>query len=200
MGHFRSVFYGMTLLCIPFFAYAQEQDSARQETISGVVTPSVGNPISSQRFADWHYRCANEAAEEGKTKAACEIVQVARVKRGDEEVSLLSVAIAKASSSDSKASSDSVLTALVPLNVLLPAAFGLEVDGNAVFNAAYRNCNQAGCWVSQTLDRKMLSALRKGKTATAQLKLLNGQNVNIRFSLMGLTAALAALDATTEVK
>lgn len=201
MDHFRSTLCGVALLCASTLANAQDQAGASQEPAPVVEAPSPDNALSSQRFDDWHYRCVNAAAEDGKSTPQCEVVQVARVKRGEEEVSLLTVAIAKAApEGGNKASSDLLLTALVPLNVLLPKAFSLEADDKPVFTASYRNCNQAGCWVQQTLDPKMLAALRKGNAGTARLSLLNGQNVNIRFSLKGLTAALAALNASTAAK
>ncbi|MDE3811269.1 invasion associated locus B family protein [Sinorhizobium meliloti] len=153
--------------------------------------------VTTQRFDDWTYRCG-EVAVEGKTVSQCEVVQVARVKQGEEEVSLLTLAIAKtAPGTDEKPEKESdetlLLTALVPLNIFLPAGFGLDVDGKAVADTAYRNCNQAGCWVQRRLEKAMLSALRKGKMGAARLRLMNGQNVTIRFSLKGLTAALDKL-------
>lgn len=86
-----------------------------------------------------------------------------------------------------------MLTLLVPLNVVLPAGLGLSADGKNVATIPYRNCNQAGCWAQQALDAKMLEALQKANAAEARLRLMNGQNMNLRFSLKGLTKALAEL-------
>ena len=160
---------------------------------SGEISPSV----ITQRFEDWTYRCG-EVAVEGKTVSQCEVVQVARVKQGEEEISLLTLAIAKTAPgtgepAENESDESLLLTALVPLNIFLPAGFGLDVDGKVVADTAYRNCNQAGCWVQRRLEKAMLSALRKGQMGAARLRLMNGQNVTIRFSLKGLTAALGKL-------
>ena len=39
----------------------------------------------------------------------------------------------------------------------------------------------------------MVGALQKGTSGGARLRLMNGQNINIKFSLKGLTDALIAL-------
>lgn len=162
----------------------------------------AASAISTQRFDDWSYRCGEVALEDGKTASQCEVVQVARVKQGEEDVSLLTLAIAKTvpeAEAKGKQERDAalLLTALVPLNIFLPAGFGLDVDGKAITDTAYRNCNQAGCWVQQRLEPTTLAALQKGQTGAARLRLMNGQNVTIRFSLKGLTAALNKLKEPT---
>lgn len=87
-----------------------------------------------------------------------------------------------------------VLTMLVPLNVALPAGLSISADGKPIAKLAYRNCNQSGCWVQTSLQPTMLSALKKGRSGGAALSLVDGQEIDIRFSLTGLTAALAALE------
>ncbi|MDH7793817.1 invasion associated locus B family protein [Ochrobactrum sp. AN78] len=90
------------------------------------------------------------------------------------------------------------MTALVPLNVVLPIGLGLAADSKDVVTIPYRNCNQAGCWAQQKLDPKMLGALQKGTSGEARLRLMNGQNINLKFSLKGLTKALAELQKPTK--
>ncbi|MCV9910389.1 invasion associated locus B family protein [Brucella sp. HL-2] len=159
-----------------------------------VVVPAAP-AVASTRFDDWTYRCADVKATDGKSVAQCEVAQIAQVKQGDENVNVLTLAIAKtAPDAGEKASSDDLLlTALVPLNVVLPIGLGFAADGKDVVTVPYRNCNQAGCWAQQKLDGKMLSALQKGSAGEARLRLMNGQNINLKFSLKGLTKALAEL-------
>ncbi|ASY66250.1 hypothetical protein SJ05684_b52680 (plasmid) [Sinorhizobium sojae CCBAU 05684] len=165
-------------------------------------TSSEPPAVTTQRFDDWNHRCAQVDLGEGKTAMQCEVVQVAHVKQGDEDVSLLTLAIASAAPEDSaqkKTGADTglALTALVPLNIFLPAGFGLDADGKAIVDMVYRNCNQAGCWTQQRLDKAVLTALQKGQVGAARMRLMNGQNVTIRFSLKGLTAALNKLNEPT---
>ncbi|MCK4207081.1 invasion associated locus B family protein [Brucella pituitosa] len=151
--------------------------------------------VQSTRFDDWYYRCADVKAADGKSVAQCEVAQIAQVKQGEQDVNVLTLAIAKTAPEAGQKPSDNdlLLTALVPLNVVLPIGLSLAADGRDVVTVPYRNCNQAGCWVQQKLDGKMLSALQKGSAGEARLRLMNGQNINLKFSLKGLTKALAEL-------
>lgn len=147
------------------------------------------------RFDDWFYRCATVKSADGKDIQQCEVAQIAQVRQGDQDVNVLTLAIARAApDAGQKASqNDLLLTALVPLNVVLPVGLGLGAGDKEPVTIPYRNCNQAGCWAQQKLDAKMLDALRKGTSGQASLRLMNGQNVNLKFSLKGLTKALAEL-------
>lgn len=154
---------------------------------------ATGKP---ERFDDWTYRCGDLAAGDGKTVRQCEVVQVARVKQGEKDVDILTLAFARmtpASDAPAGKADNLLLTALVPLNVHLGSGFRIDADNAAVLNAAYRNCNQAGCWVAAEVEPAMIAALEKGQTGNAHLRLMTGQGVNVKFSLKGLTAALKAL-------
>ena len=152
-------------------------------------------PIQSTRFDDWYYRCVDADTGDGKSVRQCEVAQIAQVKEGEKDANVLTLAIAKTAPATGKTSSGTglLLTALVPLNVVLPVGLGLAADGKDVVNIPYRNCNQAGCWAQQALSEDMLGALQKGSSGEARLRLMNGQNINLRFSLKGLTKALAEL-------
>jgi len=162
-----------------------------QTASAAPATPAV----QSTRFDDWYYRCGELKASDGKSVAQCEVAQIAQVKQGGENVNVLTLAIANTAPETGKKPSgnDLLLTALVPLNVVLPIGLGLAADGKDVVTVPYRNCNQAGCWAQQKLDGKMLSALQKGSAGEVRLRLMNGQNINLKFSLKGLTKALAEL-------
>ncbi len=51
--------------------------------------------VQSIRFDDWYYRCAEVKAADGKTVSQCEVAQIAQVKQGEENVNVLTLAIAK---------------------------------------------------------------------------------------------------------
>ncbi|PRA81768.1 invasion-associated locus B family protein [Ochrobactrum sp. MYb29] len=170
------------------------------EAASQASNQTLTDETRLQRFDDWYYRCAEVKAVDGKALSQCEVAQIAQVKQGEENVNVLTLAIAKAASEAGKKPSGNklLLTALVPLNVVLPIGLGLAADGKDVVTIPYRNCNQAGCWAQQKLDQKMLSALQKGSAGEARLRLMNGQNINLKFSLKGLTKALAELQKPTK--
>lgn len=168
--------------------------SAVAQTQNNVAAKPDTPAVQSTRFDDWYYRCVDVQAAEGKAISQCEVAQIAQVKQGEENVNVLTLAIAKtASANNKKAGNDLLLTALVPLNVVLPIGLDLSADGKDVVTIPYRNCNQAGCWAQQKLDQKMLGSLQKAVTGEARLRLMNGQNINLKFSLKGLTKALAEL-------
>lgn len=176
------------------FVPVQAQDAA-----AVVAQPEVP-AVQSTRFDDWYYRCAEIKAADGKALSQCEVAQIAQVKQGEENVNVLTLAIAKTAPEAGKKPSDNelLLTALVPLNVVLPIGLGLAADGKDVVTIPYRNCNQAGCWAQQKLDQKILGALQKGTSGEARLRLMNGQNINLKFSLKGFTKALAELQKPTK--
>ncbi|TAY05959.1 invasion associated locus B family protein [Rhizobium leguminosarum] len=148
--------------------------------------------MKSQKFDDWYYRCTGSAGTE-----ACEVAQVAQVAKDGKPVNILTLAIAASPTGSQgkgeKGKPSLLLTALLPLNVYLPSGLSIKADGKPVAKLEYRNCNQSGCWAQQALDTKMAAALKKGSTAEGLVRLMNGQDVNIRFSLKGLKSALDEL-------
>ncbi|NTG50754.1 invasion associated locus B family protein [Agrobacterium rhizogenes] len=160
-------------------------------------------PAKVTKFDDWYYRCIDGKAADGSAVSSCEVAQIATVKQGDQDVNVLTLAIAKAPASPNATATakkggkapaaDLVLTALVPLNMYLPAGLSIDAGDKQAVQLAYRNCNQAGCWSQQKLDAKALAALQKGADGTGHVQLMNGQKVNIKFSLKGLSAALDEL-------
>jgi invasion protein IalB len=151
-------------------------------------------PVESQKFDDWYYRCTG-----GGSGTSCEVAQVAQVPKDGKNVSVLTLAIARSAGAVAKDGRKSkpglTLTTLVPLNVFLPAGLTIRADGRVLTKLSYRNCNQAGCWSQQVIDAASTEGLARGTTGEGQLKLMNGQDVTIRFSLKGLKAALAKLQS-----
>jgi invasion protein IalB len=160
-------------------------------------TPSqtaIQPEVRSVQYQDWSYRCLEVKAADNSIVPNCEVAQVAQVKQGDKDVNVLTLAIARTVPDPAKKQAAGLLlTALVPLNVFLPSGFMIDVDNISVSESSYRNCNESGCWIQQKLDTKVVAALQKGASGGARLRLMNGQNVNIKFSLKGLTDALTAL-------
>lgn len=169
--------------------------------VSKAVASGLNSPIRSQRFDDWSYRCADVKSATDKKASHCELTQVAQVRQGSKNVNVLTLAIAKAGSDGAGKSSQSdlMLTALVPLNVMLPAGLSFSVDGKAMETFVYRNCNEAGCWVQQKLNRNILSQFKTSKDAQAHLRLMNGESVDITFSLKGLNKALMQLQKPAKI-
>ena len=194
---------------VAFSAAAQEQPAPVAANTSAssaqAATPQTDEQKPApqarvQRFDDWYYRCIDGKAADGSSATHCEVAQIATVKQGEQDVNVLTLAIAKADApaapkqkSTKQPASELVLTALVPLNMYLPAGLGIDAADKPVVQLSYRNCNQAGCWSQQKLDTKMVAVLTKATDGTGRVQMMNGQKVNIKFSLKGLPAALDAL-------
>jgi invasion protein IalB len=158
--------------------------------------------VHATKFDSWYYRCFDGKAADGAPVSSCEVAQIATVKQGEQNVNVLTLAFAAAppsapaaaTKSGKSAASDILLTALVPLNMYLPAGLGIDAGDKPVVQLAYRNCNQSGCWAQQKLDAKAMAALQKNSDGISHVQLMNGQKVNIKFSLKGLSSALEALN------
>ena len=167
---------------------------ASVENASGS-TNAKRQKVYAAKYADWFYRCIDAPAGQAKSKVHCEVVQVAQVKQNDTPVNVLTIAVTRVSSQNKSLKGSHVMTVLTPLNVHLPSEFGMIVDGGKPATFEYRNCNQAGCWVQIPLKKQMLRSLKRGNASSGRIRLMNGQQVNIKFSLRGFTKALTALDS-----
>ncbi|WP_064697243.1 invasion associated locus B family protein [Rhizobium aegyptiacum] len=168
-------------------SYAQSTAPAAEAQEQAPAQP--GPAIKSRKFDDWYYRCTSSAGAD-----ACEVAQVAQVAKDGKNVTILTLAVAvQPADPGGKGKPRLMLTALLPLNVFLPSGLSIKADGKAVAKLDYRNCNEAGCWAQQALDTKMTAALKKGAAAEGLVRLMNGQDVTIRFSLKGLKPALDEL-------
>lgn len=204
-----AVFLSSTLLAFPMMAQEQPAPAAATAPSSAGSAQSAAPQTEEQKpapqarvqkFDDWYYRCIDGKTADGSAAESCEVAQIATVKQGDQDVNILTLAVAKVAApaaTDKKAAkqpaTELVLTTLVPLNMYIPAGLSIDVADKPVVQLAYRNCNQAGCWAQQKLDGKMVSALSKASDGTGHVQTMNGQKVNIKFSLKGLSAALDAL-------
>lgn len=180
------------LLCQAIFLMPG-QSQAQAPTAA---SPAATADIQSEKFDDWYYRCGGQA--DART---CEVAQIAQVTENGKAVNVLTLAFAlpasgAAGQSSKKGRPALTLTALLPLNVFLPVGFAIKANGKPLTKLEYRNCNQAGCWAEQALDQRALTSLGKGGSAEGLVRLMNGQDVNIRFSLKGLKPALDKLQGT----
>ncbi|MBX4995297.1 invasion protein IalB [Rhizobium binae] len=172
----------------PSFAQSPAPAAQEPEQVQAKPAPPA---MKSQKFDDWYYRCTGSDGAE-----ACEVAQVAQVAKDGKPVNVLTLAIsAPPAGPADKGKPRLVLTALLPLNVFLPSGLSIKADGKLVAKFDYRNCNHTGCWAQLALDNRTAAALKKGAGAEALVRLMNGQDVNIRFSLKGLKPALDRLQS-----
>jgi len=162
----------------------------------------------TKKYNDWYYRCIEQKTDKKSPARQCEVLQVAQVKspstdktskKSAQNVSVLTLAFSKGLPDKKSKKRAVLLTVLTPLNIHLPSGFDLTVDKNKPIKNVYRNCNQAGCWVNAQLSNRDMKRLKQGRFGLGQMRLLNGQNVRIKFSLKGLGRALAALEKEEKI-
>lgn len=183
---------GVLSLIIPFsMCYGQESTQPQNEPTQEVQN---SQPVVKQ-FGDWFYRCIDVATgEAAKSVKQCEVAQIQQVQQGEQTITVLSVGIAMTAPEKKGGKPGLIMTSVAPLNVFLPEGLRYSIGGKDVIKTVYNNCNQAGCWARQVLDSKMLDQLKEGNEGEGHFRLADGRNVNIKFSLKGLSAALAALE------
>ncbi|MGH1351429.1 MAG: invasion associated locus B family protein [Methyloligellaceae bacterium] len=159
---------------------------------SNVFAAGEGPRIKSERFDDWYYRCSETVVKKKKSKR-CEVVQIAQTKREKTTINLLTISLSRIENEKKK--KQTVITVLAPLNVFLPAGMTLTVDKNKASGLKYRNCNKAGCWIQHLVNDKLEKQMSKGKFGFAKMSLINGQNINVKFSLKGLSKAMKAMES-----
>lgn len=156
---------------------------------------------TQQRFGDWFYRCIDAAVISKQNKnfskssgKKCELIQLQQVKHENDVITVLSIAIALKYPINNNRKPNFVMTSVTPLNVYLPFGLRFSITGKEILRTNFQNCNKEGCWARQSLDNKLLKTLEKAPNAEGHFQLVDGQNVNIKFSLKGLPDAIAALE------
>ncbi|MGH1350109.1 MAG: invasion associated locus B family protein [Methyloligellaceae bacterium] len=144
--------------------------------------------VHIQQFGNWFYRCVTP--KKSRKAENCEVVQIAQAKQGKKVINLLTISISEIVVKKKK---EPVITIIAPLDVYLPKGFGLQIDKEKVITLRYRNCNKSGCWIQALLTSEIVKSLNNGKNGFGRIRLLNGKNVNIKFSLNGLTKAYQAM-------
>ncbi len=79
-----------------------------------------------------------------------------------------------------------------PLPLFLPEGIALALGDNPPWIAPWRTCGAAGCEATLALDPLLLGALRRERSGSVTLMLVEGVKVRLAFSLHGVSAALDA--------
>jgi len=162
------------------------------------VTQTAGQAVAKVEepritvFEDWVHRCTDIPFED-KTITQCELLQAQQRPQGDDMLNVLILAFAEIVAQGQEAKTGFMLTSVVPLDVFLPDGMRFLADGDEVMHVPFRNCNASGCWSQIIVEEGALNALKRGGEGLARFTIMNGQEVEVKFSLKGLTAGLNAL-------
>ncbi len=139
--------------------------------------------IETQRFEDWTLRC--RPASETQPRI-CRIEQ--KVVAEDSGKPVLQVVAGRYGPGK-------VLGAVinVPVGVRLPPGLGIQVDERALRLFPFEICDSRSCEVRAVLDADLLQDFKAGMIGHVKVQNAGGQEMNVRFSLKGFSAALQAL-------
>jgi invasion protein IalB len=144
-----------------------------------VAGPALGDPPAAhvpavRGFHDWRLDC---------TAAPCALRTTVTGSDGSE---VLAVSLAGPQ-----------VTLATRLPLYLPDGVGLAIEGMTGRQLPWWTCGAEGCEARLPLDPELAEALRRQRTGSATLTLLDGVPVRIGFSLVGFQAAARARDAVS---
>ncbi len=88
---------------------------------------------------------------------------------------------------------DSVITALVPLGVMLKPGLGVQIDSGEATRGAFELCDRNGCVLQSPMPAAMVQSMKKGVTAKFSMVAPPKKEIVVELSLSGFTAAYNAL-------
>lgn len=185
-------------------APATSRPAGTAQNSSGAAATPAAPRLLAQRYDDWVWRCV--VPGDSSVATSCEVAQSVTVNQDGRAIDILNLAISRAN--DKAGNVSWAMVALTPLDVFLPAEFGLTVgDGTTAAKGSnkkdsnppaptltpYRNCNQLGCFVIIPLDDATVVRFRNSQEGAGFFRLLNGKTVKVVFSLKGFDKAFASL-------
>ena len=138
------------------------------------------SPIVLQH-QDWLLRCYDRA-----DRGTCEALMIANISVDGTVRPAFRLSISRYQEDDL------LMVVLVPHDhsVYLPNGVNFFVDGEAVSSHAMTQCNSVGCFLQTIAEPSLLRGFRRGRQGTLRVTLTSGKNLDIQFSLMGVTSAL----------
>lgn len=144
--------------------------------------PAHAETKAGDRFGDWVFECA--ALAEGKT--ACALTQTIMSRPDNRRIVKFSL-----TRKDGKGAT--MLTALVPLGIHMPAGVSGVIDQGRAFQYTLETCLQQGCIATHAVDASFLQSLQSGQKLNVSFT-RNGDKrlIEISGSLKGLAEGLKA--------
>tara|TARA_B110000008_G_scaffold268908_1_gene297547 strand:+ start:3706 stop:4173 length:468 start_codon:yes stop_codon:yes gene_type:complete len=138
----------------------------------------------SQGVGEWILQCADEG-----DISSCEALYIADIIVEDTQISLFRFSLSK--TEDGK--DYGILYFPYVVDLFLGAPPTLIVDGQKQDKIPWINCSIDGCWAHKVISPQTVSAMKGGRDAVLRLQMLDGRNLDVSFSLMGITATLGKL-------
>ena len=148
-----------------------------------------GTPYTVANFEAWEQRCVkNEAGI-----ATCQLYMLLKDSAGaaTAEFSMFGLP------ADIESPAAAGATFIAPLETLLTAGMSLQIDGSEAKAYPFTVCTEIGCIARLGFTAEEVDALKNGAEATITVVpyIAPDQRVELKLSLAGITAGLAAVDA-----
>ena len=160
---------------------------------AGATQAAVAEPKDGQTFGDWAVKCpaaapAKEGAAEPPAKPLCFLFQGVILTKDGKKQQIMKIVVGYRA-----AGGDPVVNITVPLGVFLPAGYLFQVDQGQPIRVNFETCLVDGCRGGFVLDKKYLATVQRGLKGTVVFEDRSRKKLGLPVSLIGFTAALAAL-------
>ena len=153
-------------------------------TPAGAQQPKFGD-----KFGDRSFNCRAV----GQDKTVCGLFQIVMWETESGKSPIMNLTIRRFDDIKSK-DRKTVLAALMPLGIFLPAGVVARIDKGEQFALVPQACTKNGCEAASILDAAMLADMRAGKELVVGFQVgAGGKVVTVSGSLTGITKGLAAL-------
>ena len=158
--------------------------SAALAAPAGAQQPKVGD-----KFGDWAFNCRAV----GQDETVCGLFQIVVWQTDTGKSPIMNLTLRRFDDAKSK-TRKTVLAALMPLGIFLPAGVAARVDKGEQFALVPQICTKNGCEAAVILNEATLGALRAGEKLFVGFQAgAAGKVVTVSASLAGITKGLAAL-------
>lgn len=139
--------------------------------------------IKTQTYQDWEVRCP-----ESGDKDQCEMTQLVKSPKSGKPI--MRVVMGYPPQIDSAA-----MIFILPLGTRLAPGVKLSVDGSQAGRFPFQICLEQGCRADFPLKNDLLSKMKRGNHANVAIVGPEGDDINLKISLQGFTAASQAIES-----
>lgn len=146
--------------------------------IAAVIALS-GGPAQSQKNGEdaWVHRCSEEDT------SRCEIAQ--RLSETESGKRVVEFVITDTTGEDGRHRG----LVILPLGVAVQTGLNLKVDDGQTYSFSVNHCLPNGCFALLNFPEELIKEMKRGNTATLNMRTFQGQAVNVDLSLTGFTKA-----------
>ncbi len=141
--------------------------------------------------SDWAVRCQDgdeqqSAENEALPKPDCEIFQRLVLQESGQRLAEFALGFPDGAE-------DARGVVVLPLGILLNEPVTMTIDDSQTFSFQMRYCTREGCISFVNLTPGMIDLFRRGREAVIDFKILTGEEISLKMSLRGFSAALEKL-------